>query len=133
MLICIYSVLQTSPSFSKHMKNYQSFPDSSSYSILYGHHFTRNNRSIMPKNVGKLHGFLGGCNVPSKYIGRGWGVCHLEQHFALIKKKLGFANFLDADQSKVYTVTSIQSIIRKCFKQESKYFFNYSQDIFERY
>ena len=59
---------------------------------------------------------------------------NLEQHFAQIKKKLDFANFLDAaDQSKVYTVTSIQSIIRKCFKQESKYFFNYSQDIFERY
>ena len=37
------------------------------------------------------------------------------------------------DLSKVYTVKGIQGIIKKCFKQETKTFFDNLEDIFERY
>ena len=47
----------------------------------------------MPENVGKLHGFLGGCNIRSKYIGRGWGVYQFRTTFCFDKEEAWFCQF----------------------------------------
>ena len=82
---------------------------------------------------GYFRGYNADCNV-CNCIGRSRGVCKLVTSCFLIKRKLGFFTVLIAmDLSKVYTVKGIQGIIKKCFKQKTKTFFDNSEDIFERY